>query len=171
MIIACLSSWTFNNSSLFWFSADNFTYCISGGNRKSNRTTSFYYHQTYQLTFSLDIYSILSSWMVLLSLSTSPYCSCSHLPQTISFKKLINLATPGLSYCTWDPWCSMWDLVLTKDESQAPSTGSTESYPLDHQGVPSQPVLVIYVSPFFSTPHSSSLHRNPVSGPHSIAFM
>lgn len=64
MILGHLSSWTFNNSSVFRFSADNFTYYISGGNRKSKRTTSFYHHQIYQLTFPLDVYSIFPSLMM-----------------------------------------------------------------------------------------------------------
>ena len=80
MVIACLSSWTFNNSSLFWFSADNFIYCISGGNGKSKRTTSFYHHQTHQLIFLCTFtLSSLLEWchclyppLLLLLFSSSP---------------------------------------------------------------------------------------------------
>ena len=32
--------------------------------------------------------------------------------------------------------CSLWDLVLTRDETQAPCIGSLESQPQDHQGSP-----------------------------------
>ena len=64
------------------------------------------------------------------------------------------LAAPCLSCGTWDLCCGMQDLFvetcgllscgmhegsssLTRDRTRAPCIGSTESYPLDHQGSPS----------------------------------
>ena len=74
---------------------------------------------------------------------------------------LFTLAAPGLSCSMRDLCCSMWDLLVvacrllscgmwtlscgmhvgssspTRDQTRAPCTESTESYPLDHQGSPS----------------------------------
>ena len=62
----------------------------------------------------------------------------------------IYLAAPGLSCCTQDLCCRVWDLScgmcvrsssLTRDRTRAPCIGSVESYPLDHQGSPHMQVL------------------------------
>ena len=51
------------------------------------------------------------------------------------FKKLIYLAAPGLSCGMQALSSDLWDLAsLTRDRTQAPSIGSVEPWPLDHQG-------------------------------------
>ena len=52
---------------------------------------------------------------------------------------LIYLAGPGLSCGMWDlqsSWQHVGSCSLTRDQTQAPCTGSVESQPLDHQGSP-----------------------------------
>ena len=94
---------------------------------------------------------------------------------TYIFKKIYifnYLAMLGLSYGTWifDTCCSMWDLQLqhansllcheessslTRDQTQAPCIGNTQSYPLDHQGSPCAAcsIPLIYMSVFVPVPH------------------
>ena len=61
------------------------------------------------------------------------------------FEIFIYLTRPSLSCSTQDPQAPLWQepqlwhggsSSLTRDGTQAPCIGSTESQPLDHQGIP-----------------------------------
>ena len=85
------------------------------------------FHTPYFFTLSFLLGALLSSPL----LPHPPIC-CYPKPsfKPISFIYLFILATPF----------SMWDLSsLTRDQTYIPGSGSADSYPLDHQGIPFKP--------------------------------
>ena len=77
----------------------------------------------------------------------------------------IYLTAPGLSWGTWDLWSSLQyagsflvgSSFLTRDGTWAPCIGSSESYPLDHQGLPSKPLINASMLAFLLLSHPGTL--------------